>query len=377
MDKQAVQSIKEYFGTHKEELVSDFLEFVQAESPSNNKEYANRCLDVLCGIVEKRLGVKATRYPQEQYGDHALFTVGNGSRKILLIGHYDTVWEIGAKETKYENDIVTGSGCFDMKYGIISSIWSLKAIFDLGLPFDKTVHLFYNSDEEVGSPTSMPIALANPKDYEAAVILEPSHHGGIKTERKGVGMFDINIKGIASHSGSDPEKGISAIEEAARITLYLHSLTNYESGTTLNVGILNGGTRRNVVAAECSLSVDLRVRTSEEGERIINEIMAIKPSKEGLVVEITGGLNRPPFEKTPANMELYGKLEKIAETMDIKVFEISVGGGSDGNFTSHAGIPTIDGMGAVGDGGHALSEHVIVSKSIERTMLLTGFWSAY
>jgi len=377
MDKQAAQKIKDYFETHREELVSDFLELVRAESPSNNKEYANRCLDVLCGIVEKRLGVKGTRYPQEQYGDHALFTVGNGQRKILLIGHYDTVWEIGAKETKYENDIVTGPGCFDMKYGVISSIWSLKAISDLGLPFDKTVHLFYNSDEEVGSYTSMPIALANPKEYEAAVILEPSHHGGIKTERKGVGIFEINIKGIASHSGSDPEKGVSAIEEAAKITSYLHSLTNYETGTTLNVGVIKGGTRSNVVAAECYMHVDLRVRTAEEGERIINQVMGIKPSKEGLSVEITGGLNRPPFEKTEANKALYCELCKIAEDMDIKVFEISVGGGSDGNFTSHAGIPTIDGMGAVGDGGHALSEHVIVSESLERTMLLTGFWSAY
>ena len=377
MDKQAVQSIKEYFGTHREELVSDLLELIRAESPSNNKEYANRCLDVLCGIVEKRLGVKATRYPQEQYGDHALFTVGNGGRKILLIGHYDTVWEIGAKETKYEGDIVTGSGCFDMKYGVISSIWSLKAIFDLGLPFDKTVHLFYNSDEEVGSRTSMPLILANPKEYEAAVILEPSHHGGIKTERKGVGMFEINIKGIASHSGSDPEKGVSAIEEAARITTYLHSMTNYETGTTLNVGVFKGGTRSNVVAAECSMSVDLRVRSIEEGERIIKEVMAIKPSKEGLSVEVKGGLNRPPFEKTKKNMALYDELRKIAENMDINVFEISVGGGSDGNFTSHAGIPTIDGMGAVGDGGHALSEHVIVSESLERTMLLAGFWTSY
>ena len=377
MERQAAQNIKEYFVTHREELVSDLLEFIKAESPTNNKEYANRSLDVLCAIIEKRLGVKGTRYPQEQYGDHALFTVGNGARKILLIGHYDTVWDVGAKETKYENDIITGPGCFDMKYGVISSIWSLKAIFDLGLPFDKTVHLFYNSDEEVGSPTSMPIILTNPKEYEAAVILEPSHHGGIKTERKGVGIFEINITGIASHAGSDPEKGVSAIEEAARITTYLHSMTNYETGTTLNVGVLNGGTRSNVVAAECYMRVDLRVRTTEEGERVVKEVMAIKPSKEGLIVEVKGGLNRPPFEKTEANKALYAKLCKVAEDMDINVFEISVGGGSDGNFTSHAGIPTIDGMGAVGDGGHALSEHVIVSESLERTMLLAGFWTEF
>ena len=373
MDKQVIMNIKEYFETNREEVVLDLLELMNAESPSDNKEYADRCCDVLCGIVEKRLGIKGTRYPVDNHGDHLLFEVGSGKKKLLLIGHYDTVFEVGAKETKYEGDIITGSGCFDMKYGVISAIWALKAISDLGLELDKTVHLFFNSDEEVGSGTSMPIILTNPDQYDAALILEPSQHGGIKTERKGVGMFEIMVTGIASHSGTDPEKGVSAIEEAARITTYLHSLTNYETGTMLNVGVIKGGTRRNVIAAECYMSLDLRVKSLEESDRIIKEIMNIKPSKEGLSIEVTGGLNRPPFERTEPNKRLYQDLYGVAQQMDIEAFEVSVGGGSDGNFTSAVGIPTIDGLGPVGDGAHALSEHIIVSESLERTMLLTGY----
>ena len=375
MDKQIASRIKEYFAAHKEELIADLLELVNAESPSNNKEYANRCADTLCGIVERRLGVKGKRFPQEEFGDHLMFKVGEGERKVLLIGHYDTVWDVGAKPTVREGNIIKGSGVFDMKFGIISSIWSLKAVFDLGLAFDKTVYLLYNSDEEVGSPTSKPIMLENAEQYEAAVILEPAFQGGIKTERKGVGIIDINITGLASHSGSNYESGISAIDEAAKIIAYLHSLTDLEKGTTVNVGIINGGTRRNVVAAECHLGVDFRVRTAKEGDRLLESIFAIKPSRDGIKIQIDGGLNRPPFEKTPGNVALYKKLEETAAQMELEVFEIATGGASDGNFTSFAGIPTIDGMGAVGDGGHALSEYIDVEKSIERTVLLCGYWT--
>ena len=376
MEKPTAHSIQQYFKAHHEALIADFLELVEAESPSTDKEAANRCCDVLCGIVARRLGIQGTRFPQAQYGDHVRFEAGTGGRKMLLIGHYDTVWDVGSKQTAREGDIVRGPGCFDMKYGIISSIWSLKAVADLGLPMDKTVHLFYNSDEEVGSDTSMPIALENPGQYEAAVILEPSHHAGIKTERKGVGQFIIHITGVASHSGGDPEKGVSAIDEAARITQLLHSMTNFETGTTLNVGLIRGGTRSNVVAAKCAMEVDLRVRTVAEGARVVAAVHAIRPSREGLTVEIQGGLERPPFEKTPGNVALYTRLEGIAKDMGIEIFEIAVGGGSDGNFTSALGIPTLDGMGAVGDGGHAESEHVLLAQSLERTMLLAGFWTA-
>jgi len=374
MDKQIVARIKEYFKTHKEDLILDLLELVDAESPSNNKEYSNRCCDVLCAIVEKRLGVTGERFPQEEFGDHVMFKIGDGARKTLLIGHYDTVWDVGAKPTIREGNIIKGSGVFDMKFGIISSIWSLKAMADLGIALDRTVYLLYNSDEEVGSPTSKSIMLENAEQYEAAVILEPAFRGGIKTERKGVGIVDITITGLASHAGSNYESGISAIDEATKVVTYLHSLTDLEKGTTVSVGTINGGTKRNVVAAECSLGVDFRVRTSAEADRLLEAIFSIKPSRDGIDIKIDGGLNRPPFEKTPGNIALYKKIQEIAASIDLEVFEVATGGASDGNFTSYAGIPTIDGMGAVGDGAHALDEYIDVDASLERTVLLCGYW---
>lgn len=375
MEKQQAASIKEYFITHKEEFLSDLHEFVSAESPSNDKEYANRCCDVLCGIVKRRLGAEGKRFPQDEFGDHVMFEIGSGARKFILIGHYDTVWDVGAKPTVFEGNFIKGPGIFDMKFGIISSIWSLKAVFDMNLPFDdKTVYLLYNSDEEVGSPTSKPIMLENAQQYEAALVLEPSFNGGIKTERKGVGVINVEITGLASHSGSNYEAGISAIDEAAKIVEYLHSLTDLEKGTTVNVGTIKGGTRRNVVAAECSMLVDFRVKTAAEGDMLLEKVSQIKPSREGIKLDIKASLERPPFEKTPGNMALYKKLEEVAADMDIEIFDIATGGASDGNFTSYAGIPTIDGLGAVGDGGHALSEYVDVDKSLERTMLLCGYW---
>ena len=377
MEKQTKTLINDYFAVHKEELVSDLLELAKAESPTGNREYVNRCCDVLCGIVKKRLGAEGERFPQDEFGDHVMFKIGDGKRNCFLIGHYDTVWPVGnSARIAYEGNTVKGPGVFDMKFGIISSIWSLKAIFDLKLPFDKTVYLFYNSDEEVGSPTSKNIILDKAKQCEAALVLEPSQKGGIKTERKGVGIVDVHITGLASHSGSSYEAGISAIDEASKIITYLHSLTNLEKGTTVNVGVINGGSARNVVAAECKLLVDFRVKTAEECEKLLANINAIKPNREGLTVKVNGELNRPPMERTQGNIALYKKFSEVADHMEIEIHETATGGGSDGNFTSAIGVPTIDGMGAVGEGGHALSEHVVLDKSIERTALLCAYWSA-
>ena len=375
MQGDTASRIREYFLVHKEELVADLLELVEAESPTNDKNSADRCCDLLSEIIFKRLGVASERIPQETYGDHLRVRVGQGGRKMLLVGHYDTVWDVGAKPTSRNGNIIMGPGVFDMKYGIISAIWSLKAVSDLQLPFDKSVCLLFNSDEEVGSPTSKPIMLEQGEQYEAALILEPSHKGGIKTERKGVGMVEVKVKGVASHSGSDYEAGVSAIEEAAKIVTYLHSLTNLAEGTTVNVGLIDGGTRRNVVAAECKLGVDFRVRSAVACDKLMAAINSITPSREGLSVEISGELNRPPFERTEGNMALYRKLVEVASDMGMELFEIATGGGSDGNFTSYYGIATIDGMGAVGDGGHAESEYVDIDKSLERTMLLCAYWS--
>ena len=376
MKQQTADAIKQYFSDHYEEFLSDFMKLLRAESPSNNKAAGEACAKVLSEIVWDRLAVKPLVYEQEDYAPHLRFTVGSGKRRVLLMGHYDTVWDVGSKPISCENGIVRGPGCFDMKCGLISAIWSLKAAADLQLPMnDLSVDLFFNSDEEPGSTTSNPIYMANIQDYCAAIVLEPSHDGGIKTERKGNGDFRIEITGTAAHAGVDHAKGRSAIGEAARIITYLHSLTNYETGTTLNVGIIEGGTRRNVVAANCAMVVDMRMCTQSVGEEVVRKVYALKPSRDGIGIKISGGINRPAMEKTPQNTALYQKLQSLAADMDIEVHEVSVGGCSDGNFISAAGIATLDGMGAVGAGAHAENEYVDMKKSLERTMLLCGLLS--
>ncbi len=377
MDKQTAEKIKLYFKENREALVNDLLELVKADSPTGDVESCNKCADLLCDMVKDRLGIDTVRLPQENFGDHIVFETGSGDREILLIGHYDTVWPVGSKETTCDGNIVKGPGCFDMKYGDISLIWALKAINDLGLPLNKKVKVVYNSDEEVGSVTSKPIILDMVSNCAAAIILEPSSDGALKTVRKGVGMITVEIEGIPSHSGADFTKGVSAIDEAAKIITYLHSLTDLEAGTTVNVGMVSGGTARNVVAAACNLLVDFRVSTAAAAKDLMEKISAIKPSREGIKLKVVGDMNRPPFERTPGNVMVYKFAEKIAADMGFEISEVAVGGGSDGNFTSFAGIPTLDGVGAVGDGGHAWHEYTDIDKSLERTALLCGFLSEF
>jgi len=377
MDKHTVERIKQYFKDNREALVNDLLTLMKADSPTGNVEACNKCADVLCGMIKDRLGIDAARLPQEKFGDHITFEAGSGERKVLLIGHYDTVWPVGSKETTFDGNIVKGPGCFDMKYGDISIIWALKALSDLDIPLGKNVKVVYNSDEEFGSLTSKPVILDMAAGCDAAVILEPSADGALKTQRKGVGMITVEVEGIPSHAGTDYTSGVSAIDEAAKIVSYLHSLTDLEKGTTVNVGIISGGTARNVVAAACTLKVDFRVTTAAAADDLFKKVNAIRPSREGIKLDITCEFNRPPFERTPGNVMVYEFAQKLAADFGYEISEISVGGGSDGNFTSFEGIPTLDGLGAVGAGGHAWHEYTDIDKSLERTALLCAFLTEF
>ena len=377
MDKLTAEKIKLYFKENREALVNDLILLMNADSPTGNVEACNKCADVLCGLIKDRLGVEATRIPQEKFGDHITFETGSGDESMLLIGHYDTVWPVGAKETTYDGNIVKGAGCFDMKYGDISIIWALKAISDLGIPLKNKIKVVYNSDEEFGSLTSKPIILNMVKGCKAAVVLEPASEGALKTERKGVGMITVDIEGIPSHAGTDYTKGVSAIDEAAKIVSYLHSLTDLEKGTTVNVGMISGGTARNVVAAACTLKVDFRVTTAAAAEELSEKVNAIRPSREGIKLNVSFELNRPPFERTPGNVMVYEFAGKLAADLGYEISEIAVGGGSDGNFTSFEGIPTLDGLGSIGAGGHAWHEYTDIDKSLERTAILCGFLTEF
>jgi glutamate carboxypeptidase len=292
-----------------------------------------------------------------------------------MIGHFDTVWNIDDLPLTREGNKLSGPGVYDMKYGIVGGIWAIKALQATG-GLDGSLGLFFNSDEEMGSRTSrahfQPIAMGFPN----ALILEPAApDGAVKVGRKSTGDFLIKIHGIAAHAGTDYAKGRSAILEAAYLTQELFAMTDLPNGTSVNVGVISGGTKFNVVAAYAEMKVDVRVTKASEGERLTKLISALKPKQDGVTLEITGGMNRPPFEFTEANQGLFRIAQEAAKELGTDLPKTIVGGGSDGNFTSTWGIPTLDGLGPVGDGAHAASEHLMIQESLNHTAFLANLLS--
>ena len=364
--------IKKFLEDNKKQIFDDLILSVEADSPTNNKELADNCAKVLCGIVENRLGVTPQVFKQENCGDHMLFKLNEGaSKRVLFVGHYDTVWDKGSLEIKYDGNKLYGPGVYDMKSGLISAIWAAKALAEAG-ELSVELNLLFNSDEEVGSPTSKPIIADIAKGTHATLIGEPSEAvtGKLKTARKGSAFYTVNIIGKAAHAGNDHKGGINAIEEMARQVQYLHTLTDYEVGTTLSVGTCVGGTKTNVVPPDASFTVDVRYLKMSEATRINELIHAIKPSLSGASVTIDGSIGMPPLEATEQNKLLYTKAVEAGNAVGIKIDECIAGGASDGNAVSAMGIPTIDGLGAVGEGLHAHNEHIYTDMYIDRIALL-------
>jgi glutamate carboxypeptidase len=289
-----------------------------------------------------------------------------------MVGHFDTVWPAGTlahMPFQVEDGQARGPGVFDMKAGLVQAFWALRALRETGSRHPPVVFLL-NSDEEIGSPGSRPLIEEEARKAALSMVLEPSFHGALKTARKGVGMFTVHVTGRASHAGSEPSEGVSAIEEACRITLELHAETNAETGTTVNVGVFRGGTRGNVVAAEAVLEVDLRVATESEAQRMTRAILGLRPHHPDARVQVSGGMNRPPMERTPDVVRLFEHARALARELGIELQEASVGGGSDGNFCALVNPAVLDGLGAVGDGAHALSEHVLIEHMVPRATLV-------
>lgn len=366
-------AMKQYILENGEQMIADTVMLAQHQSPTARKEYVEKCADALTALVKERLGLEPTAvYPQEERGRHIYYQVGEGRPKALMIGHYDTVWNIDDLPLKREGNKLSGPGVYDMKYGIVAAIWAVKALQATG-GLDGQLGLFFNSDEEMGSRTSRahfePIA----KTFPNALILEPAApDGAVKVGRKSTGNFLIKVNGIAAHAGTDYASGRSAILEAAYLTEQLFAMTELDKGTSVNVGVISGGTKFNVIAANAELLVDVRVTSAAEGKRMEQAIGALQPKQDGVTLEITGGMNRPPFEFTEANQGLYAKAREAAAELGIDLGKVIVGGGSDGNFTSTWGIPTLDGLGPVGDGAHAAKEHMMIAESLEHTAMLAN-----
>jgi glutamate carboxypeptidase len=382
--KAASQSAHAYLSfcqQHESEMLSLLRKMVEIESPSDDKAAVDRMGEFLAQAFE-RLGGQVTFYPQEAAGNHlkADFAGGPSDRAtgkpVLLLGHFDTVWPLGTLAKmpfRMEDDRAFGPGVYDMKAGIAMMMFALRALKESGAAH-RPVTILLDTDEEVGSRTGRPIVEATAKDCEAVLVLEPSQgpQGHLKTSRKGVGDMTIRVRGRASHSGVDFEKGRSAIVELARQLLEIVKFTDLARGITVNPGVIQGGTRSNVIAAEAWAEVDLRIARIADAQELEKKFAVLKPFDPDCSIELSGGINRPPMERTEGTVRLFGLAQEIAGGMGWKLEESSTGGGSDGNFTSALGIPTLDGLGALGEGAHASNESVVIRELPQRTALLAG-----
>jgi glutamate carboxypeptidase len=358
------------------EWLLDFIEaLVRIESPSDDPAAVNRCGAELDARL-KTVGAKVTRVSPSGAGDHLRASVGSGDQQILLLGHFDTVWPIGQLQRmpmKRENGKLHGPGVFDMKAGIGLAVLATRALLATRGSLSKQIVMLWTTDEEIGSTTSRALIEAEAARSEAVLVFEPSLPGGaLKTSRKGVGRFELTVTGISAHAGLDPGKGVSAIHEMARQVLAIERLQNVARGMTVNVGVVSGGTRVNVVAEEARATVDARAVSIADANDITRVMRGLAPQLKGASVTVTGGFERPPLERGDGVVKLFDIAKAVAADLGQTLHEGAAGGGSDGNFTAALGIPTLDGIGAVGDGAHALHEHVDIDRLAPRAALIAG-----
>lgn len=363
-------------------MVDTIRALVEIESPSDDKSAVDRLGQ---HVAEKfaALGGAVRIHKASAFGDHVQVDFAGPSTKkpVLLLGHIDTVYPLGTLATMpchIKAGRLLGPGVLDMKSGIglmLHVIETLQAEHPI-LPRPITVLLV--SDEEVGSDSSRQITETLARKSEAVLVLEPSYgpHGAVKTARKGVGEYAIRVTGKASHSGLDFEKGVNAIVELARQIEKVSAFTDLKRGLTINPGLISGGTRVNVVPAEASASVDVRISKLKDAAGIERKFRSLRPFNRKCQVTVTGGLNRPPMERTKGVAALYEKAKAISRTLGRPLAEAAVGGGSDGNFTAGLGIPTLDGLGGVGDGAHATHEFIEIATLPWRAALLAGLIEA-
>ena len=354
---------------------------VEVESPSGDMEGSRGVVDLLVDAASRLECVDAIeRVDVPDFGQHLVIKAfqKQNAGQILMVGHTDTVHSRGSlseRPWRVEHDRIYGPGIFDMKANCALAIEVLRTLVELKATPALGVTIALTCDEEVGSMSGWPLLeqVAKSEATRCAFVMEPPASGGrVKTSRKGTGIFAIKVEGKAAHAGLEPEKGASAILELARQTEQLHALNLSGSGITLNVGVVHGGTRSNVVAAEAQGEIDVRFSTEAESREIERILSSLKPIDERTKVFVSGGINRPPMERTPAVIELFEKARAIASDLDFELGEAQVGGASDGNFLAAMGIPVLDGLGISGDGAHAVHEHIEADDIARRGALIGG-----
>ena len=362
-----------YCAAEHEWVLETTMALARLESPTTDKAAVDRCGEELAQRI-RAIGGVVTRLPQPDVGDHLRAEFGSGPSQVLLIGHFDTVWPLGQIDQmplEIRDGCLFGPGVLDMKGGIALGMLAARALTEVA-PADRLVML-WTTDEESGSTTSRSMIEEEARRSRAVFVLEPALvGGGVKTTRKGCGEFHLIVHGVAAHAGVDPDKGASAVHELAYQIVDLQRVRDMAPGVSLNIGMISGGTRPNVVAAEAHATIDIRVTTSEQATRVAATVRQRVPTIPGTRIEVTGGFDRPPLERTTAVARLYDRARGIAARLGHDLQEGSTGGGSDGNFTAALGIPTLDGLGAEGAGPHALDEHIEVDRLPWRAALLAG-----
>lgn len=361
-------------------ILEDLKSLVLIESPSDDKAAVDRAAQHTAALFAS-LGGKPLRHRQKQYGDlleirFAAHPTRRAESGILLLGHLDTVWPMGTLRTmpyRMTRDRAFGPGIYDMKTGVVMIAHAMAMLQELNMPHP-AVTVLLNSDEEIGSPCSRAVTERLARNCAAVFVLEPAQGipGAYKTARKGVGEYTLRVQGVAAHSGVDFEKGHSATLELARQLEKISRFTDLKTGLTVNPGVIRGGTRVNVIAAEASADIDVRVARMRDAARVKRLFQQLRPCDRKCKLEISGDVNRPPMERGPGTVKLFQHARKLASAMGFVLEEASTGGGSDGNFTAALGIPTLDGMGAVGEGAHARHESILLAALAPRTALLAA-----
>jgi glutamate carboxypeptidase len=356
-------------------LQDTLQELVQQESPSEDRQAVNAAVD-LVELWSRNMDGRAKRYRQRQFGDVMELRFGAAhslQKPVLLLGHLDTVWPLGtlkAMPWRKAEGRLWGPGVLDMKAGVIMALTAIQTLQQVKLA--RPVILLLNSDEEVGSTISRPITEKLAQESSAVLVLEPAQGLAYKTARKGVGQYNVQVTGVGAHSGVDFERGHSAVLELAKLVQTISGFTNLERKLTVNCGVIAGGTRSNVVPSLASTEVDVRIAKATDAVYVDKLFHKLKVSDPHCKLTITGGINRPPMERKPGTIALFKKARSLAAELGFMLEEASTGGGSDGNFTAALGIPTLDGMGAVGDGAHAAHESVVIEHLVPRTALLAA-----
>ena len=374
--------------THAQALQSGIIalirRMVECESPSDDARAVDRFVDLLAAEIGPM--AKVQTFPGGKFGHHLLaeFALPGPSKKkseILALAHSDTVWPVGTLSQmpfREAEGRLWGPGVLDMKSGIAFFVFAVHALRDLDIPARSRVRLLINSDEEVGSDSSRTLTQETARRAGAVLVLEPGTglEGKLKTARKGVGGYTITVRGRASHAGVDFSAGASAIVELARQIERVAQFTDLKRGVTVNPGLISGGSRSNVVAAEARAVVDIRAPRLRDAEMLDRKFRLLKPFDKRCTIEVEGGLNRPPMERSVGTVQLFRMAQQLARELGVTLDESMTGGGSDGNLTAALGIPTLDGLGGVGEGAHAWNESILIDRIADRTALLAKLLAA-